>query len=102
MSRAVLDANVLFPADLRNALMHLTLAGVFEARWTNQIHEEWIRNVLKARPDLARQALERTRRLMDQHALDALVEGFEPLIPTLTPTRRRRPPRFGGGDSFQL
>ena len=83
MKRAVLDANVLFPADLRNTLMHLTLARALEARWSHQIHEEWMRNVLKARPDLTRAALERTRRLMDENALDALVEGFEPLIPTL-------------------
>ena len=83
MTPAVLDANVLFPADLRNTLMYLTVAGAFAARWTAQIHEEWMRNVLKTRPDLTRAALERTRRLMDRHALDALVEGYEPLVPTL-------------------
>ena len=34
--------------------------------------------------DLSREKLERTRRLMDQHIPRALVEGYEPLIPTLS------------------
>ena len=83
MKDAILDANILFPADLRNTFMYLTLTGAFNARWTAQIHEEWIRNVLKTRPDLTRASLERTRQLMDRHALDALVEDYEFLIPTL-------------------
>ena len=83
MKRAILDANVLFPADLRNTFMYLALADAFSARWTAQIHEEWIRNVLKTRPELTRAALERTRQLMDKHALDAIVEDYQWLIPTL-------------------
>lgn len=83
MKRSVLDANVLFPADLRNTFMYLALAGAFAARWTAQIHDEWIRNVLKTRPELTRDKLERTRQLMDKHALDAIVEDYEWLIPTL-------------------
>ncbi len=84
MIRALLDANVLFPAHLRNVMMHLTLAEAFAARWTAQIHDEWMRNVLKSRPDLTPEALERLRRLMDRHALDAVIEGYEPLMETLT------------------
>jgi hypothetical protein len=80
---AVLDACVLYPAPLRDFLMHLTLAGGFHAKWTSEIHEEWIRNVLKNRPDLNRGQLVRTRELMDAHALDALVSGYEFLIPSL-------------------
>jgi len=36
--------------------------------------------LLKNRPDLTREKLERTRMLMDQHAQDALVTGYEDLI----------------------
>ena len=32
MKDAILDANILFPADLRNTFMYLTLAGAFTAR----------------------------------------------------------------------
>jgi predicted nucleic acid-binding protein len=64
--------------------MHLALTGLFRAKWSNAVHEEWITNLLKNRPDMTRQKLERTRHLMDKAALDALVEGYEHLIPTLS------------------
>jgi hypothetical protein len=70
------DANVLYPAELRNFLMHLALTGVFRAKWSSDVHEEWIRNLLKNRPDLTREKLERTRQLMDKAAPDALVTGY--------------------------
>ena len=80
---AFYDANVLYPAELRNLLMHLALIGLFRAKWSADVHEEWISSLLKKRPDLTRDKLERTRRLMDQHAVDALVVGCEDLIPGL-------------------
>lgn len=80
---AFYDANVLYPAELRNFLMHLALTGLFRAKWSADVHEEWISNLLKKRPDLTREKLERTRALMDKHAEDALVTGYEDLIPGL-------------------
>lgn len=80
---AFYDANVLYPAELRNLLMHLALTGLFRAKWSADVHEEWISNLLKDRPDLTREKLERTRILMDKHAVDALVTGYEDLIPGL-------------------
>jgi hypothetical protein len=77
------DANVLYPAELRNFLMHLVLTGVFRAKWSSDVHEEWIRNLLKNRPDLTREKLERTPQLMDKAAPDALVTGYQHLIPGL-------------------
>lgn len=80
---ALLDACVLYPAPIRDLLMRLAVTGIFRPRWSDMIHDEWIRNVLKDRPDLSRAHLERTRSLMDRYVNDALVEEFEPLIPTL-------------------
>lgn len=80
----VYDACVLFPAPLRDFLMHLALTGLFRAKWSEAIHAEWMRNVLAKRPELSPAALERTRQLMDHHVLEALVSGYEPLIETLT------------------
>lgn len=82
--RVVLDACVLYSAPLRDFMMHLSLLDVIEARWTNLIHEEWIRSILRDRPDLDRERLERTRRLMDENTRDSLVTGFEHLIPKLS------------------
>lgn len=58
---AFLDANVLYPADLRSLLMYLAVSGIFRARWSDDVHEEWISNLLSRRPDLSRNKLERTR-----------------------------------------
>lgn len=49
---AVYDACVFYPAPLRDLLLRLATTGLFRARWTAQIHDEWMRNVLKDRPDL--------------------------------------------------
>ncbi len=77
---ALYDACVLFPAPLRDLLMRLALTDLFRARWTAEIHEEWIRAALAARPDLDRAKLERARDLMNLHAPDCLVTDYEPLI----------------------
>ncbi|MGI4848205.1 MAG: PIN domain-containing protein [Janthinobacterium lividum] len=74
------DANVLYPAPLRNFLMHLALTGVYRAHWSGQIQEEWKRNLLINRPELNREQLNRTSLLMDLALPDALVIGYEPLI----------------------
>lgn len=63
--------------------MHLALTDMFNARWTDRIHEEWIRNVLKNRPDLQREQLEHTRKLMDTKVREPKVVGYESLIPLL-------------------
>lgn len=88
---AFYDANVLYPADLRNLLMHLALAGLVRAKWSEDVHEEWISSLLKNRPDLTREKLERTRALMDLHAAGALVTDYDHLIPGLNlPDRNDR------------
>ncbi|MFV1966497.1 MAG: PIN domain-containing protein [Pirellulaceae bacterium] len=81
---ALYDACTLYPAPLRDLLMHLALTDLFRARWTDQIHDEWIRNLLKDRPDLAPEQLKRTRLLMNTHVRDCLVTGYEDLIEGLT------------------
>ena len=80
---AFFDANVLYPSGLRNFLMHLAVTGIFRAHWSAQVHEEWIGNLLKNRPDLTRAKLERTRHLMDNALPDALVTGYEQLIDSI-------------------
>lgn len=79
----VYDACVLYPAPLRDLLMHLALLDLYRARWTKIIQEEWIENLLRNRPDLTREQLNRTRDFMDAHVRDCLVTGFESLIPFL-------------------
>jgi predicted nucleic acid-binding protein len=75
---AVYDANVLYSAMLRDLLMWLAFLGVVRARWTDEIHEEWIRNLAdEANPKRTRAALCRVRDKMNEAVRDALVTGYE-------------------------
>jgi hypothetical protein len=76
----IFDACVLYPAPLRDFLMWLGLSGRFRARWSQDIHEEWKRNLLLNRPDLTRAQVDRTSALMDRAIPDGLVDGYQGLI----------------------
>jgi hypothetical protein len=71
----VLDACILYPAAQRDLFMWLAAGGAIHAHWTNEIHDEWMRNVER---DYAvpRSALERIRKLMDLAAGDALIDRY--------------------------
>jgi hypothetical protein len=81
---AMLDANVLYPAPMRDILLELAVTDIFRAKWTADIHEEWISALLRNEPQRHRFALERTRDLMNQATRDSLVTGYDTLIPSLT------------------
>lgn len=76
---AVLDANTLYPAPLRDLLLSLAVDGLYHARWTARIHEEWLRNLARNRPELEVQ-LGALVELMNRSVPDCLVENYEGLI----------------------
>lgn len=71
----VLDACVLYPAAQRDFFMWLAAGGVIRAYWTNEIHDEWMRNVARDY-GVAGSVLERVRKLMDRAAGDALISHY--------------------------
>ncbi len=77
------DACVLYPAPLRDLLLRLATVDLFRARWTDSILDECFRNLQRNRPDLVPEQLGRTRQLMNDHVLDALIVGYESLIPAI-------------------
>ncbi len=81
---AFLDASVLYPAPLRDLLLELAVSDLFRAQWSDTVHDEWIRALRRRRPDIPADRLLRTRRLMDAHVCDALISGFEDLVPTIS------------------
>lgn len=81
---AFLDASVLYPAPLRDLLLELAVSDLYRAKWSYAVHEEWMNALLRARDDISRERLERTRDLMNAHVRDALVTDFEELINILT------------------
>ncbi len=75
---AVYDACVLYPFALRNILVQLAADRIVDARWSPQIHDEWIRNLSQRGSNPPPRAeLERTRSLMDMAVPRALVTGHE-------------------------
>jgi predicted nucleic acid-binding protein len=80
---AFLDANVFYGARLRSLVLYLAQTKIFRAKWSNDIHEEWIRRLVANRPDLDASRLQRTRELMDAAILDSLVKGYEPIVNAL-------------------
>ena len=77
---ALLDANVMYPARLRDLLMRLAIVGLYQARWSEQILDECFDNLLEDRPDLAQEQLARTRQLMTTALPDASVAGYKDRI----------------------
>lgn len=80
---ALLDACVLYPAQLRDLLVEVAKTGVYRARWSDSIHDEWISALLARRGDLDPAILARTRELMNAAIPDCLVRGYEALVPNL-------------------
>jgi predicted nucleic acid-binding protein len=81
---AVLDACVLYPLSVRDLLLSLACQGLYHARWSADIQDEWVRNLLNNRPDLRREQLNETVRLMEKAIPDAVVTGYEAFINAIT------------------
>ena len=81
---ALLDASVLFPVFTSNLLLWLAARLLYRVKWSADIHREWVERRLTRYPGSSREALERKRDRMDQEFEEALVTGYESLIPTLT------------------
>ena len=57
-------------------------AGLFRARWTERILDEWTLNLLEQKPHLER-SIRSQLHAMQEHFAEALVTVYEPLIGTL-------------------
>ena len=80
---AVLDANVLFPASLRDTLLRIASAGLYRLHWSDEILDELRRNLISKRsmePAKAQRLVDAMMRAFD----DANVQGYELLIGTMT------------------
>ena len=80
MIKAILDACVLYRAQLRNFLIHLADNDQFCPLWSEEIQNEWTRNLLQKRPDLKQEKIQRTCQNMNTHLPKSLVQGYESRI----------------------
>ncbi|MCP1849721.1 MULTISPECIES: hypothetical protein [unclassified Bradyrhizobium] len=99
-SVAVFDACILYPFQLRNIVVQAAVDRLVEARWTDAIHDEWIRNLTVNAPAIPIDRLRVTRQLMDDALPTATIGGYEEHTPEVTlirmivtSLRRQSPPK---------
>ena len=81
---ALLDADVLYPIWLCDALLRVAETQVFQVRWSERILEEAARNVKANNPRLDPGVIDRRFRQMRESFEDAMVTGYELLEPVMT------------------
>jgi len=79
----VYDAGILHPAPLRDLLIRLAHRSLVQAKWTAPILDEVFNSIIERRPDLDRNRLDRTRRMMNEAVPDCLITGHEGLADTI-------------------
>lgn len=79
----IYDACILYPFHLRNIVVQAAVDGLVNARWTDAIHDEWMRNLLANTPGLPAERLAVTKQLMDIALPEATVDGYEKHIETV-------------------
>ncbi len=84
MFTALLDANILYSMPVTDIVLELAATGLFRARWTDDIHDEWMRNIISDRPDLPEEQIRRRRSRMDDAIPQARVTGYSQLIDRLS------------------
>jgi hypothetical protein len=75
----VLDANVLFPFRKRDVILRFAQAGLFRARWTDDIIAEWTGSLLARKPQLATSIGEQESAMRTAFP-EAWVTGYRELI----------------------
>jgi predicted nucleic acid-binding protein len=82
----LLDANVLYPAWLRDALLRMVETDVFQVRCSERILDEAQRSIKVNRPDVNPAAIDRTFQDMREffEGEGAMVIGYEPLESAMT------------------
>ncbi|MDA8000714.1 MAG: PIN domain-containing protein [Alphaproteobacteria bacterium] len=83
-SIALLDANVLYSSFTRDIFTGLASTGAFYGRWTDEIHQEWMRALRRNDPLTTPEKLERIRARINESSPDGLIVGYKSLIAKLT------------------
>ena len=83
-SVVIFDACVLYPFHLRNIVVQIAVDRLVDARWTDEIHDEWIRNLVADVPGIPIERLQITRKLMNDALPDATVTDYQAHLEAIT------------------
>lgn len=81
--KVLLDANVLYPAYLRDLLLRLAERGFFQPRWTDQILHEVSSNIKKRQPEDRHDRVDRLIARLGAAFPEACITGYEDLISSM-------------------
>lgn len=77
---AVIDACVLRPLPIADLLLRTAESGLYRARWSAEIQDEWARSVVRDRPAIDRTRLDARNAAMNRALPDACIAGYEHFI----------------------
>lgn len=80
---ALLDANAMWSAAVRDTLLLAAERKLFRPAWTMQILEELAHSLKRERPDLEPARIDRTISRMYECFPEALIDGYQDLIPSM-------------------
>ena len=75
----VLDANVLYPVRTRDVLFTFAQQGLFRARFTDRILDEWTRSLVRNKPELE-ESVVRQAGIIREVFEECFVTGYEPPV----------------------
>lgn len=76
---AVLDANVLYPFRIRDVLLTFSQHGLFRARFTDCIINEWVRSLIGNKPGAAA-SVRAQEKIIREKFSECFVSGYQHLI----------------------
>lgn len=82
--RALLDACVLYPAPVRDILLTFADVQLYQPLWSDDIQNEWKRNLLANRPDLTEEQLNWTVGRMNDSFPGAKITDYEQYVSSIT------------------
>jgi hypothetical protein len=80
----IIDACILYPFHLRNVIVQIAVDRLIDARWSDEIHDEWIRNLVADVPGISTERLQITRKLMNDALPHATVTGYRAHLEAIT------------------
>lgn len=79
----IYDSCVFYSFTLRSLFVQLAITGLFRAKWSEEIHQEWISSLLRDRPSLSQEKIKKIKDLINKSVPDCLVTDYEPLVESL-------------------
>ena len=83
MEKIVLDACVLYPNTKRDVLLSVAAEGCYLPVWSNEIQNEWSRNLRKNNSNVTKEKTSKTIKKMNNAFPKSTITGYKHLISTL-------------------